>query len=109
MGLPYVVLTESGATNWQKNLESSGYKIELDEEEIERCEKNGELCELYDHPRLVSMYPFCISRDGIMLRCLESKEHGGKAGLTFMPRDREERDLLVRVRQTLMNTGAVVE
>ena len=94
MGLPYLILTDSGATTWRAILVTAGFEVELDTEEIQRLEQNGEHCEPENHPRVVSMFPYRVRRHGVILRCLEVKQRDNVASLTFVAENEMQRDLL---------------
>jgi hypothetical protein len=102
MGLPCITLNESNSARWQEVLEAIGCDVQINQEEIKRCEENGEYCEKIGHPQLASIYPYVVSHLDVELRCLEVTQNNNEVSLTFMPsKVRGAKQLLKNIRVVL--------
>lgn len=110
MGLPTLVLTAGGVTQWRDLLASEGMVVVLDEAEIRRVSELGEEFESSDHPTRPTVYPYLIKRDDVVVRCLETTRRDDVVGLTLLnPTCRKEAELLDALRRRLVLSGAVAE
>jgi hypothetical protein len=104
MGLPGFQLSADLATQWRTILVKSGLNVRPDESEAEKCkDERGE--------RWVAEVPWIVTDGSGDLRVLEATFRDrvdGKWCLIIMPpRTPAERQLLVRVEEVLVTSGAI--
>lgn len=107
MGLPTLLFTNGGESIWQELLLQHGCSVELDESEIARGKALGESCEIERANEVIKMYPYIVSRAGVQLRCIEIT-CGKLAGLSFLPRDREQSQLMADVSKMLIESHVAI-